>query len=184
MRRELMGYLVKGFGGDVLLVQRCWCKHIFHVHKNGRYPSRAQKRNQRFLFRTVGHREDFTEPSRYGSIHEHLQLYKRNNYIYVNEIIYVYIRTHRWLYVVITTKVRYFLVRYFINAALLVIIHIPRTQKWAPGHTVPAVIDAIVRWYVSNRFDEITNSFDYQYTNGPLDGFHTKIKTLKEIHLD
>ena len=97
----------------------------------------------------------------------------------MNEIIYVYIRTHRWLYVVITTKVRNFLFRYFINAALLVIIHIPRTQKWAAGHTVPAVIDAIVRWYVSNRFDEITNSFDYPYTNRPLDGFHTKIKTLK-----
>ena len=43
-------------------------------------------------------------PSRYGGVHEHLQLYKRNNYIYVNVIIYVYIRTHRWLYVVITTK--------------------------------------------------------------------------------
>ena len=55
-----------------------------------------------------------TVPSRYGCVHEHLQLYKRNNYIYVNVIIYVYIRTHRWLYVVITTKVRYFLVRYFI----------------------------------------------------------------------
>ena len=73
----------------------------------------------------------FTEPSRYGCVHEHLQLYKRNNYIYVNVIIYVYIRTHLWLYVVITTKVRYFLVRYFINAPLLVIIHIPSTQKWA-----------------------------------------------------
>ena len=43
-------------------------------------------------------------PSRYGGVHEHLKLYKRNNYIYVNVIIYVYIRTHRWLYVVITTK--------------------------------------------------------------------------------
>ena len=84
-------------------------------------------------------------PSRYGGVHEHLKLYKRNNYIYVNVIIYVYIRTHRWLYVVITTKVRIFLVRYFINAALLVIIHIPRTQKWAAGHTVPAVTDAIAR---------------------------------------
>ena len=46
----------------------------------------------------------FTEPSRYGGVHEHLQLYKRNNYIYVNVIIYVYICTPRWLYVVITTK--------------------------------------------------------------------------------
>ena len=46
-------------------------------------------------------------PSRYGGVHEHLQLYKRNNYIYVNVIIYVYIRTHRWLHVVITTKVKY-----------------------------------------------------------------------------
>ena len=73
----------------------------------------------------------FTEPSRYGCVHEHLQLYKWNNYIYVNVIFYVYIRTHRWLYVVITTKVRYFLVRYFINAPLLVIIHISRTQKLA-----------------------------------------------------
>ena len=76
-------------------------------------------------------------PSRYGDVHEHLQLYKRNNYIYVNVIIYVYIRTHRWLYVVITTKVRNFLVRYFINAALLVIIHIPRTQKWAAQCNAP-----------------------------------------------
>ena len=97
----------------------------------------------------------------------------------MNVIIYVYIRTHSWLYVVITTKVRNFLVRYFINAALLAIIHIPRTQKWAPGHKVPAVAVAIERWYVPNRFDEITNSFDYPYTNGPLDGFHTKIKILK-----
>ena len=31
-----------------------------------------------------------------------------------------------------------FLVRYFINAALLVMIHISRTQKWAGGHTVPS----------------------------------------------
>ena len=46
-------------------------------------------------------------PSRYGGVHEHLQLYKRNNYIYVNVIIYVYIRTHRWLYVVITTKFKH-----------------------------------------------------------------------------
>ena len=80
--------------------------------------------------------------------------------------------------------VKGFWVTYCIGTTLLVIIHIPRTQKWAAGHTVLAVIDAIVRWYVSNRFDEITNSFDYPYTNGPLDGFHTKIKTLKEIHLD
>lgn len=27
----------------------------------------------------------------------------------------------------------------------------------------------------------ITNSFDYSYTNGPLEGTHTKIKTLKRI---
>lgn len=32
-----------------------------------------------------------------------------------------------------------------------------------------------------NWFDEITNSFDYPYTNGPLEGTHTKIKTLKRI---
>ena len=31
----------------------------------------------------------------------------------------------------------------------------------------------------TNWFEEITNSFDYPYTNGPLEGFHTKIKTLK-----
>ena len=31
----------------------------------------------------------------------------------------------------------YFWVRYFIYAALLVVIHIEFTQKWAPGHTVP-----------------------------------------------
>ncbi len=76
-------------------------------------------------------------PSRYGCVHEHSQLYKRNNYIYVNVIIYVYIRTHQWLYVVITTKVRYFLVRYFINTALLVEIHIPYIQKWAAGYYSP-----------------------------------------------
>ena len=46
-------------------------------------------------------------PSRYGCVHEHLQLYKGKNYIYVNLIIHVYIRTLRWLYVVITTKVKY-----------------------------------------------------------------------------
>ena len=78
-----------------------------------------------------------TVPSRYGCVHEHLQLYKRNNYIHVNVIIYVYIRTHRWLYVVITTKVRYFLVRYFINTALLVEIHIPYTQKCTAGYYSP-----------------------------------------------
>ena len=78
-----------------------------------------------------------TVPSRYGCVHEHLQLYKRNNYVYVNVIIYVYIRTHRWLYVVITTKVRYFLVRYFINTALLVGLYILNTTYMAPGHTVP-----------------------------------------------
>ena len=32
-------------------------------------------------------------PSRYGCVHKHLQLYKRNNYIYVNVIIYVYMNT-------------------------------------------------------------------------------------------
>lgn len=30
-----------------------------------------------------------------------------------------------------------------------------------------------------NWFDEICNSFDYPWTNGPLEGTHTKIKTLK-----
>ena len=28
-------------------------------------------------------------------------------------------------------------------------------------------------------FDEICNSFDYPWSNGPLEGTHTKIKTLK-----
>ena len=46
---------------------------------------------------------------------------------------------------------------------------------------MPAVAVAIARWYVPNWFDEITNSFDYLYTNRPLDGFHTKIKTLKKF---
>lgn len=31
----------------------------------------------------------------------------------------------------------------------------------------------------SNWFEEICNSFDYMFTNGPLEGTHTKIKTLK-----
>lgn len=31
----------------------------------------------------------------------------------------------------------------------------------------------------TNWFEEICNSFDYDYTNGPLEGTHTKIKTLK-----
>ena len=35
-------------------------------------------------------------------------MYKHNNFINVNVIIYVYIWTHRWLYVVITTKVVFF----------------------------------------------------------------------------
>lgn len=30
-----------------------------------------------------------------------------------------------------------------------------------------------------NWFDEICNSFDYSWSNGPLEGTHTKIKTLK-----
>ena len=80
----------------------------------------------------------------------------------MNVIIYVYIRTHRWLYVVITTKTkngrrnamrRYvledvqseerfindieFWVRYFIGTTLLVIIHITRTQKWAAQCNAP-----------------------------------------------
>ena len=46
---------------------------------------------------------------------------------------------------------------------------------------MPAVAVAIARWYVSNWFDEITNSFDYPYTNGPLYGFLTKIKILKKF---
>ena len=44
-------------------------------------------------------------PSRYGCVYMLVQLCKGKNYIYVNLIIYVYIRTLRWLYVVITTKV-------------------------------------------------------------------------------
>ena len=141
-----------GFGFDIIYTHRCWWGCKLYGRDIWRYPSRAQKRNRRFLFRSVGHRKDLSllltsqrMPSRYGGVHEHLKLYKRNNYIYVNVIIYVYIRTHLWLYVVITTKVRYFLVRYFIGAVLLVIIHIPRTQKWAAGHKVPAVTDAIAR---------------------------------------
>lgn len=31
----------------------------------------------------------------------------------------------------------------------------------------------------TNWREEITNSFEYPCTNGPLEGFHTKIKTLK-----
>ena len=31
----------------------------------------------------------------------------------------------------------------------------------------------------NNCFDEICNSFDYPWSNGPLVGTHTKIKTLK-----
>ena len=31
----------------------------------------------------------------------------------------------------------------------------------------------------TNWFEEIANLFDHPYTNGPLEGFHTKIKTLK-----
>ena len=31
----------------------------------------------------------------------------------------------------------------------------------------------------NNWFDEICNSFDYPWSNGPLEGTHTKIKTLK-----
>jgi len=31
----------------------------------------------------------------------------------------------------------------------------------------------------TNWFEEICNSFDYMFTNGPLEGTHTKIKTLK-----
>lgn len=31
----------------------------------------------------------------------------------------------------------------------------------------------------TNWFKEICNSFDYKFTNGPLEGTHTKIKTLK-----
>ena len=31
----------------------------------------------------------------------------------------------------------------------------------------------------TNWSDEITNSFDYKYSNGALEGKHTKIKTLK-----
>lgn len=31
----------------------------------------------------------------------------------------------------------------------------------------------------NNWFDEICNSFDYSWSNGPLEGTHTKIKTLK-----
>ena len=55
------------------------------MHKNGRYPSRAQKRNQRFLFRSVGHRKDFTEPSRYVAIANecNCRIYRRRKYLRV-----------------------------------------------------------------------------------------------------
>ena len=64
---------------------------------------------------------------------------------------------------------------------MVVCCHNNETQKWAVGHTVPAVAVAIARWYAPNWFDEITNSFDYPYTNGPLYGFLTKIKILKKF---
>ena len=36
----------------------------------------------------------------------------------------------------------------------------------------------------NNWFDEICNSFDYSWSNGPLEGTHTKIKTLKRNCFD
>ncbi len=71
-------------------------------------------------------------PSRYRCEHEHLQLYKGKNYIYVNVIIYIYTDTP--VVVCCHNNERCFLVRYFIYTELLVIIHFPQTQKWAGGH--------------------------------------------------
>ena len=48
MRRELMGYLVKGFGGDILLAQRCWCGCKLH----GRDIWREDSQNRRATTRT------------------------------------------------------------------------------------------------------------------------------------
>ncbi len=52
----------------------CWFIYIFQIHKIGRYPSRAQKRNRRFLFYAVGHRKDFKVPYRYVA---YTYLYKK-----------------------------------------------------------------------------------------------------------
>ena len=58
----------------ILKTQRCCFIYKFKTHKNGRYPSRVQKRNQRFLFHAVGHRKDFKVPSRYVA---YTYLYKK-----------------------------------------------------------------------------------------------------------
>ena len=56
MRRKLMGYLVKGFGGDVLLAHRCWWKYIFYIHKNGREDSQNRRATSRLRMYKIGKR--------------------------------------------------------------------------------------------------------------------------------
>ena len=56
MRLELMGYLVKGFGGDVLLAHRCWWKYIFYIHKNGREDSQNLRATSRLRMYKIGKR--------------------------------------------------------------------------------------------------------------------------------
>ena len=50
--------------------------------------------------------------------------------------------------------------------------------KWAEESNLKEFKSCITAF--NNWFDEICNSFDYPWSNGPLEGTHTKIKTFKE----
>ena len=127
-----------------------------------RYPSRAQKRNRRFLFRTVGHRHDIQYLAlRSEKRTERIWIYKLKLWLWKTYFIYTkllvikhILKTHIWASQCNATLLLLYAQRanidlynyrwlyiktYFIYTTLLVIKHIFNTQTWAAGHTVPVV---------------------------------------------
>ena len=106
------------FGFDIIYTQRCWWGCILYC------------------------RDICARIHRTVALRMRVRMYVIRKYFGVGNICKWYfwryiLWTHRWLYVVITTKARYFLIQYFTKSALLVIIHIPRTQKWAARYYSP-----------------------------------------------
>ena len=61
-------------------------------------------------------------------------------------------------------------VLYYMGSALLVIIHILRTQKWAGGHTVPSRYGCVCEFIQLYRWNNYiyVNVIIYIYTNTPV----------------
>ena len=79
-----------GFCFDIISTHRCWWGCKLFGRDIWRYPSRAQIRNRRFLFRSVGHRKDsslfFTSqrmPSRYNALTNvcNFKIFRREMYL-------------------------------------------------------------------------------------------------------